>query len=145
MAFSFSVLADFISAMAASGNLKTTIHNLSDLQGKPVGATQGTLAAKFLSSRSVKLVEYPSFAATTKGLKDGEVVAIVDQYPAVRYFANYNPGFVLAGDRLNEVEFGIVVAEGNNPLREAINRALLKLQEQDVLKKLNNEWFNDKP
>jgi ABC-type amino acid transport substrate-binding protein len=73
------------------------------------------------------------------------VVAIVDQYPAVRYFANYNPGFVLAGDRLNEVEFGIVVAEGNNPLREAINRALLKLQEQDVLKKLNNEWFNDKP
>ena len=48
---------------------------------------------------------------------------------------------LLAGDRLNWEDYGIVVREGNTELLESLNRGLLRLQEDDVFRQLDRRWF----
>jgi ABC-type amino acid transport substrate-binding protein len=141
MAVSFFILADFISAMTAARQQMPTIAGIQDLTGQPVGATQGTTAAAFLKTQPVEATEFSNFEQSVRALRAGKVSAILLDRPAAEYFVSRNLDYQMVGERLNLEYYGIAVRENNQALLEAINRAILILQEQGKLEYLNDKWF----
>jgi len=142
MGVSFFILADFISAMTTARQQAAPVQSLSDLAGQPIGASQGTTADYFLQTKPVKRVPLADLEASLAALRSGDVAAIVIDRPVAEYLAAQEPDLVMAGDRLSQEHYGIALREGDD-LREAINRALLTLQEKGYFEFLCRKWFGE--
>ena len=142
MGVSFFILADFISAMTTARQQAVPVQSLSDLAGQPIGASQGTTADYFLQTKPVKRVPLADLEASLEALRSGDVAAIVIDRPVAEYLAAQEPDLVMAGDRLSQEHYGIALREGDD-LREAINRALLTLQEKGYFEFLCRKWFGE--
>ena len=66
-------------------------------------------------------------------------------YPTVRYLVSQDSDFILGGSLLDHESYGVVTAEGNELLLEAIDRELLKLERSGQLRDMKNEWFGVDP
>ncbi len=68
--------------------------------------------------------------------------AVVYDAPLLRYYLGTHAGShqQLVGDLLEREDYGFAVPE-KSPLRKAINRALLKLDENGDLDELDKKWF----
>ncbi|WP_448604245.1 transporter substrate-binding domain-containing protein [Thermoleptolyngbya sp.] len=142
MGVSFFILADFISAMTTARQQAVPVQSLSDLAGQPIGASQGTTADYFLQTKPVKRVPLADLEASLEALRSGDVAAIVIDRPVAEYLAAQEPDLIMAGDRLSREQYGIALREGDD-LREAINRALLTLQEKEYFEFLCRKWFGE--
>jgi len=142
MGVSFFILADFISAMTTARQQAVPVQSLSDLAGQPIGASQGTTADYFLQTKPVKRVPLADLEASLEALRSGDVAAIVIARPVAEYLSAQEPDLVMAGDRLSREQYGIALREGDD-LREAINRALLTLQEKEYFEFLCRKWFGE--
>ncbi len=142
MGISFFILADFISAMTTARQQAVPVQSLSDLAGQPIGASQGTTADYFLQTKPVKRVPLADLEASLEALRSGDVAAIVIDRPVAEYLSAQEPDLVMAGDRLSREQYGIALREGDD-LREAINRALLTLQEKEYFEFLCRKWFGE--
>jgi ABC-type amino acid transport substrate-binding protein len=142
MGVSFFILADFISAMTTARQQAVPVQSLSDLAGQPIGASQGTTADYFLQTKPVKRVPLADLEASLEALRSGDVAAIVIARPVAEYLSAQEPDLVMAGDRLSREQYGVALREGDD-LREAINRALLTLQEKEYFEFLCRKWFGE--
>ena len=101
-----------------------------------------TLKAKHAALEAALQEEsYEDLDGAIVALRRGEVKALLLDQPTARYFAARSSDLLLAGDRLNWEDYGIVVREGNTELLESLNRGLLRLQEDDVFRQLDRRWF----
>ena len=71
-----------------------------------------------------------------------EVQAVVYDHPVLLYYANKNPtkNYAVSGESFNTEVYGIAIPEGS-PLRESIDRALLKTLENGEYNRIFNKWF----
>ena len=145
MAFSFFVLGDFISSMTAARQDVVEGTTLSELKGKTLGATANTSAYYFLRNQPIHLEGFATFADAVEALREGKVAGIVGDYPTVRYLVSQEPDFLLGGSILDHESYGLVTAEGNELLLEAIDREILKLERSGQLQNMKNEWFGFDP
>lgn len=141
MGVSFFVLADFIASMTAARQLYLPVQDIEDLHGVQVGAVADTTAMGFARRYPVQEESYEDLDGAIVALRRGEVKALLLDQPTARYFAARSSDLLLAGDRLNWEDYGIVVREGNTELLESLNRGLLRLQEDDVFRQLDRRWF----
>lgn len=141
MAFSFFVLGDFISSMTAIRQSRAEGTTLSKLKGKTLGATQNTSAYYYLRNQPIRLEGFNTFADAIHALREEKVVGVVGDYPTVRYLVSQQSEFILGGSILDHESYGMVTAEGNELLLEAIDRELLKLERSGQLQDIKDEWF----
>ncbi|MGA1131653.1 MAG: transporter substrate-binding domain-containing protein [Prochlorotrichaceae cyanobacterium] len=145
MAFSFFVLGDFISSLTAARQARVEGTTLSTLTGKTLGATANTSAYYFLLHKPIRLESFTTFAEAVHALRDDRVVGVIGDYPTARYLVSQQPDFVLGGSLLDHESYGLVTADGNELLLEAIDRELLKLERSGQLQSVKDNWFGVDP
>jgi len=103
------------------------IKSVNDLKGKKVAVKKGTTGAKYAQDNASKLgievVQFNDSPAMFQEVSNGNADALIEDYPVISYaIAQKDLGLKIVGDRLNGDQYGIAVLKGQN---------------QDVLKKIN--------
>lgn len=103
------------------------IKSVNDLKGKKVAVKKGTTGAKYAQDNASKLgievVQFNDSPAMFQEVSNGNADALIEDYPVISYaIAQKDLGLKIVGDRLNGDKYGIAVLKGQN---------------QDVLKKIN--------
>ncbi|MCB9788561.1 MAG: transporter substrate-binding domain-containing protein [Deltaproteobacteria bacterium] len=138
-----------ISAFTASITTALTVQRLEgsisgpeDLPGRPVGTVKGSTAAKWIYDHAAKGHEYETIAAAEEALEAGDVEAVVYDSPVLLYYASHDGrGSVeVVGPIFERQSYGIALPTGS-PMREPVNKALLKLRESGVYGELYEKWF----
>jgi polar amino acid transport system substrate-binding protein len=142
--FVVSIFVAKITATLTVNELRSSIESVSDLHGKRVGTTSGSTSASYLTNEAVSFTEFANIEELFKALEGGKLHAVVHDAPVLSYYAkNEGKGLVkLTGSIFRPEKYGIVLPEGS-PLREPINRALLRLREDGTYRSLLTKWFGE--
>jgi ABC-type amino acid transport substrate-binding protein len=139
------VIANFtagVTAQLALRELRGAINGPQDLPGKQIVAVEGTTGSQWLTSQGLPHSTVKTVEDAYAQLVAGRTEAIVYDYPVLLYYT-LNEGqdtTLMAGGPFNLENYGIAVPTGG-PLREEINRALLKLQEDGTYDDIYTRWF----
>ncbi|XP_059626904.1 glutamate receptor 1.3-like [Cornus florida] len=101
-----------------------------------------------LNFEDIKLMQYSSLEeyadALSKGIKNGGVVAIIDEIPYIKIFlARYSQDYAMIASESKTNGFGFVFRKGS-PLVPEISRAIMKLRVERKLMMMEKAWFNSK-
>jgi polar amino acid transport system substrate-binding protein len=135
------VTGQFSSALTV-GDLKSDISSVSDLFGKKVLTTTGSVGAQYLDDVGLNHTDVDAINdAAYQRLLSGQIDAIVYDSPTLRYAANkYSGRLTISGPIFHPDKYGIALPT-NSPLRERINSVLLELQEDGTMDELSIKWF----
>lgn len=136
--FGFEV-AQMTSVMTADRIAGMVIHP-EDLRGKDVGVPEGTTSVETMAAFDVNLREYPGFDEACDALEAGKLYAVVFDSPAVLNRTLKDDDVKAVGEMFAPQKYGIAMRDGS-PLREPINRAILRLVESDRYEYLQTKWF----
>jgi polar amino acid transport system substrate-binding protein len=130
------------SALTVS-QLQSNIKGVSDLPGKRVVTTTGSVAAQYLTEFGVTHTTVDSFGEDTyQKLANKQLDALVYDSPTLRFAAKRygNDQLAVVGSIFAPDKYGIALAR-NSPLREKINSTLLELQRNGKIDELTTKWF----
>jgi ABC-type amino acid transport substrate-binding protein len=140
-------LVAYVTAVFSSSitlyELNTTILGPDDLHGKAVATVGGTTASNYLTRNAIAHRRVDVIEDAYALLEEGTVDAIVYDIPTLAYYAaNEGSGKVeLVGPRFQREDYGIVMQQ-DTPHREAVNLALLQMQQDGIYDELANRWFS---
>jgi polar amino acid transport system substrate-binding protein len=124
------MISGFTAAIASSltaTRLASEVRGPEDLRNVRVVCTPGSTSAEYLrrARTSYKAVENPAIGL--RAVADGSADALVYDAPILRYLVNSNYEGVLnvLPQTFERQDYGIALPQGS-PLREAVNRSLLK-------------------
>jgi polar amino acid transport system substrate-binding protein len=123
--------------------LQSNINGVSDLPGKRVVTTTGSVAAQFLDQVGVTYTTVDSLGEETyRRLINKELDAVVYDSPTLRFAASRygKDKLAVVGQIFAPDKYGIALAP-NSPLREKINGTLLELQKSGKIAELTTKWF----
>ncbi len=123
--------------------LSTKISSIDDLKGKTVGTKKSSYAEDYLKSKNnIKLDSKNTINEAYTALILGKVDAVIFDEPNIKSFAKENKKFVkTVGDMFAEQYYGFAL-QTNSPLKENINKSLLKLRESGEYQKIYDKWFS---
>ncbi|UCD80639.1 MAG: transporter substrate-binding domain-containing protein [Desulfobacterales bacterium] len=133
-----------LSSDLTTANLKSNINGPQDLWGRRVAVVEGTTSYSYMKKERSYLTVYDKVEDTINALLQGEVEAVVYDAPNLLYYANgAGRGKVtVVGKIFEPQDYGLAVPQGS-PLREKLNRAILKLVESGELKRIRANWFGE--
>jgi polar amino acid transport system substrate-binding protein len=131
-----------VTAALTVQRLTTAISSPDDLRGKAVVTVRGSTAATFLNQRGIAPLEVDAVEEAFDSLEKGRVEAMVFDSPVLMYRAANarGPALQLAGPVFRPESYGIAVPL-ESPLRESINRALLRIKESGEYDEIYRRWF----
>lgn len=112
----------------------TSTKTVKDLKGKTIAVKKGTTGAKYAQDNAtelgIKVVQFNDSPAMFQEVANGNADALIEDYPVISYaIAQKDLGLKIVGDRLNGDQYGIAVLKGQN---------------EDLLKKINDGLANPK-
>jgi polar amino acid transport system substrate-binding protein len=115
------------------------------LRTKKVLTVDGSTSKHFLEDHGVKAQTVGTISQAYPRLESGEFDAVVYDAPALQYYADHEGKnkVVTVGKLLKRESYAIAFPE-NSPLRAEFNKALLELQDEGFIDRLNYKWFEDK-
>ncbi|MGY3438167.1 MULTISPECIES: transporter substrate-binding domain-containing protein [unclassified Marinovum] len=140
--FVVSIFVAKITASLTVSALTSNVTGLNDLDSREVGSVAGSTASDFLDARSVAHSAYPGFAELIDAFEADEINAVVFDGPLLQYYLTQNRSSdaYLVETVFRREDYGIALPTGS-PLREPLNQALLKLQEDGQYTALVRKWF----
>ena len=129
------IVASFTAAIAAAltvGSLGTPVQSIADLKNYRIGVVRGTTGAEEMAGRGMRTVRFDTLADGFDALLDGRLGAFVYDKPLMQYMAlqEYEGAVLILEDTIGRQDYGIALPTGS-PLREPMNRALLKYLRSD--------------
>ena len=124
--------------------LRNNINGPHDLRGKRVAVVDGTTSFHYMKNEHAYLVLFEGVSDAIEALLKDEVEAVVYDAPNLLYYANgEGKGKVMVVGKIFEPQnYALAVPQGS-PLRETINRAILKLIESDEMERIKRKWFGN--
>ncbi len=140
------VFATFTAAMASAlavEEIRAGIAGPSDLPGHRVVAVAESAGQTYLSGQGMGPVLVDDVESAYQMLETGEADAVVFDAPVLRFHVTREGDGKLAtvGPDFEQVQYGVVLAEGDAALREEVNLALLDIIESGVYEQLHDKWF----
>lgn len=126
-----------------------TIKVAEDLAGKKVGVqieTTADIAAKKQDELTPfdKLTQYDDITQTFADLQTGRLDCIVVDYAVALDYVSKSPSdFLITTAQLTNEPIAICLKKGNTELRDDMNAAIKKLQENGKMKEISMKWFNE--
>ena len=116
---------------------------LDDLAGKTVGVQINTTAQFAMEKRAgVTLAKYNTIDLALLDLQNGRIDAVASDGPVLRYMIQRAfPDLKTVGEEYTDEDFGIVLAQGSDDLRRAVNAALWRIQDRGEYAKIYTTWF----
>ena len=148
--FGYLAYAWFTASMAASltvSRLEGDINGPDDLRGHAVATVAHSTSARWLRQRpGVRLRLVPRIEEAYRLLEEGVVDAVVYDFPALRHHVAQGDGarFKVVGPVFQREPYGIALPQGSR-LREALNSALLEMQESGEYQRIYRQWFGASP
>jgi len=142
----FGLIIGEFAAAATIKKLASDISEPDDLRGKTVATVKATTSVGVLKDIGARIIETKHPEDSYKLLLKGEVDAVVYDAPVLLYYVNsIGKGKVsIVGEVFDQQYYGLALPEGS-PLREDVNRALLKLRERkqgiSAYDKIYYKWF----
>ncbi|OGU56075.1 MAG: amino acid ABC transporter permease [Ignavibacteria bacterium GWF2_33_9] len=117
------------------------INSLSDLYGKRVGCLKNSLAERILIAQGgFDISSYEGEVNAFEDLKNGRLDATLVDYPIALYYASWNRELRLSGDPVGEVVYGAAMRLEDTLLLSDINRALINITRNGVLREILEKW-----
>jgi ABC-type amino acid transport substrate-binding protein len=123
------------------------IEGLEDLEGKTVGAQQGTTGLELGKEKANagELRPYPEGPDAVNALKAGTVEAVIIDAPVAQNAVEKSGGVEIAEKVPTEETYGIAVAKDNTELLEEINTGLKELVDDGTYTTIYEKWFKLEP
>ncbi len=120
---------------------------IEDLEGKTVGAQQGTTGLELGKEKADagELRPYPEGPDAVNALKAGTVEAVIIDAPVAQNAVEKSGGVEIAEKFPTEEEYGIAVAQGESDLLDEINTGLEEVMDDGTYKKIYEKWFKLEP
>ncbi len=125
----------------------SNIKSLADLEGKTVGAQQGTTGQELAKEKAnaSEVRPFPEGPDAVNALKAGTVEAVVIDAPVAQNAVEKSGGVEIAEKVPTEEEYGIAVGQGETELLEEINKGLKEVEEDGTYAKIYKKWFKVEP
>jgi polar amino acid transport system substrate-binding protein len=140
-----SIFTASVTTTLTVNSIKGGVKDLNGLRGKVVATTEGSVAESILKSKGFtgdKLKTYKLIDDAYPALRDGDIDAVVYDWPSLVHYAN-NKGdgeFRVVGEVFDEQHYGIAMPRGS-PCKEIINAAYYALQREQGVKALRTKWL----
>jgi polar amino acid transport system substrate-binding protein len=123
------------------------IKGLAELEGKTVGAQQGTTGLELGKEKAnaSELRPYPEGPDAINALKAGTVEAVIIDAPVAQNAVEEEGGVEIAEKVATEEDYGIAVAKTNTALLEEINTGLEEVIKDGSYKTIYEKWFHLAP
>lgn len=143
-AVGFGLVVAQVSAFLAVKHIKGDISSSRDLRGKTVATVAGSLSEQALHKTLAKVVSVLEVKQAYQKLQNESVDAVVIDAPAAIYYEQMDQGnrVMTVGELFEKQRYGFALREGS-PLREGVNRAILKLIESGTYRHLYKKWFGE--
>jgi polar amino acid transport system substrate-binding protein len=118
-----------------------------DLVGKTVGVQQGTTGEEYVEEEidTKELRTYPQGPDTIQPLKAGILDAVVIDRPVAEKAVENDPELEISGGIETEEEYGFVVQQGDDQLREELNKGLEEVIKSGEYATIYKKWFGKPP
>jgi polar amino acid transport system substrate-binding protein len=119
------------------------VQSAEDLSGKTVGAQDGTTGETYANDETdaAEVRPFPEIDDAYNALEVGQVDAVVNDLPSTQDAAEQKEGLEVVETFVTDELYGIIIPEGSNALREAVNQALAEIKDDGTLDELYQEWF----
>lgn len=139
------IIANFtagVSSQLTVQRLQGVINGPDDLRGKSVVTVDGSTADEWLADKRIGHQTVDTIEEAYALLDDDAVQAVVYDRPVLLYYAHLNDdkGYFVTDDAFSRESYGIAFPHGS-PLREDMNRALLKLAENGTYDQIYDKWY----
>ena len=123
------------------------IKGLADLEGKTVGAQQGTTGLELGKEKANagELRPYPEGPDAVNALKAGTVEAVIIDAPVAQNAVEKSGGVEIAEKVPTEEEYGIALAQGETELLDEINQGLEEVIDDGTYTTIYQKWFHLEP
>lgn len=124
------VISSFTASITSSltvNRLEGAIKGLNDLRNVRTATVAGSTSRSFLAAQSISFRETPTIESALQDLSSGKIDAIVYDAPVLKYLVKqgYAGELYVLPETLGRQDYGIALP-GGSPLRETINRELLR-------------------
>ncbi|WP_072572954.1 transporter substrate-binding domain-containing protein [Granulibacter bethesdensis] len=136
------VTSSITSVMTAS-EINQRVDNITELGSRPVSAMKGSIAMTFALDTGLHVQGYTLLADAVQKLIQGKTAAILGDSSQLDYYIQQNPAqpLIVTGATLRPENLGFVMRPGF-PMRDQIDRAILKLQEDKILSQMESAYFS---
>jgi His/Glu/Gln/Arg/opine family amino acid ABC transporter permease subunit len=116
-----------------------------DLGGRRVGVQINTTAQFELEKRAgVTVAKYNTIDLALLDLQNRRIDAVVGDAPVLRYMTRLSfRDLKTVGDQFTDEKLGIVLAQGSDDLRRAVNAALWRMQDSGEYDRTFRKWFGE--
>ena len=136
----FGVIFGQFAADAIGTRAENQVESVSDLRHYTTGTKVGTASADYLNSLGVELKTFEGLDDATDALRRGEVDIVMHDTLAVTYLVQRSDDLHITGPLFAPHYLGIALTESSE-LREPLNTALLKLQQDGRFQAIQEKWF----
>lgn len=137
----------YLSEQAVLVKEGSDIEGLSDLEGKTVGAQQGTTGLELGKEKAnaSEIRPYPEGPDAVNALKSGTVEAVIIDAPVAQNAVEESGGVEIAEKVPTEETYGIAVALDNTELLDEINQGLKEVIDDGTYTTIYKKWFKLEP
>jgi ABC-type amino acid transport substrate-binding protein len=123
------------------------IGGLEELEGKTVGAQQGTTGLELGKEKANagELRPFPEGPDAINALKAGTVEAVIIDAPVAQNAVEEEGGVEISEKVPTEETYGIAVAKDSTELLQKINKGLAEVIEDGTYKTIYEKWFHLEP
>ncbi len=123
------------------------LNSAKDLEGKIVAVQQGTTGEEYVEEEidTKELRTYPQGPDTFPALKAGTVDAVVIDRPVAERAVEQESEIEISGGIETEEEYGFVVQQGDDELREDLNQGLEEVIDNGEYATIYKKWFSKAP
>jgi polar amino acid transport system substrate-binding protein len=140
-----SLFTAAVTASLTAQQIQNTIQGVDDLRDKKVLTVTGSTSKHYLDDHDIKAEVVKTINDAYPLLEKGDYDAIVYDAPALQYYADHEGRnkVTTVGKLLKHESYGLAFPTGS-PLREQVNQALLQMQDEGTMDRLNQKWFEEK-
>lgn len=123
------------------------VGGIEDLEGKTVGAQQGTTGLELGKEKANagELRPYPEGPDAINALKAGTVEAVIIDQPVAQNAVEEEGGVEISESVPTEETYGIALAKDNTKLLAEINKGLKEVISEGTYKTIYEKWFHKEP
>lgn len=132
----------FTAVRAAEDEENHNIQSLSDLNGKRLGVLAGTMLDDAANGALdfTQITYFDDNQSEIRALMAGEIDAIVDDEPVVRFLAAANPQLLMLQESLQYDDYGFAFNPENTALHERVNPILRECIDDGTIDGLVEKW-----
>ncbi len=145
--FGVAVLAyvtSSVTSVMTSMTLASQINSLEDLDGRPVGVLDGTVAEDFALANGIEPRVYGDLDAIVAAMRRNDIPATIDDAPVLEYYAYTHPGQPLdvVGALFEPDKYGFAMPLGS-PLVKEVTLEVISAHEQDDIEAIREKYFGE--